>query len=601
MGVVSILPDHVANQIAAGEVVERPASVVKELVENSLDAGATHVRVEVDDGGKSLIRIIDNGSGMSEEDALLALQRHATSKVVSADDLHSINSLGFRGEALPSIRSVSRFSIRTRRSENDVGVRITADGADTPTTEPVGCPTGTDITVRELFFNTPARRKFLKRTATEMSRITELMDRFALGWPHVHFSLIHNGKRRSERPADRDLQARILSVLGRDVCRQLFPVRLEMGEHSVFGYTAEPSFHRPNARGMYTYINGRFVRDKVVQHAITQAYGTLLDRGRYPTCVLYLVLPPSSVDVNVHPAKAEVRFVESGAVHGLIERALRLTLADAPWGYDSEAILSPSSGPLGGMGTEADGLSGLFSGAPRAGVSMESDELPPFDDQKAQSSEEHTEGYAASVESGPDTPDKPGFFKSLKFHAQIGRRYLLCESPNSLHLVDQHAAHQRVLFERLLAAWKSNTSPSQRMLFPIPMTLTPALAEAAGAYARLMQRLGLGVEPFGGAEWVITEVPDALADRDPVATASHVLRLLVQRRPGPDSDYQIEVLLAAMASHGAYRHGDELTSDAARALLVQLDGLVVDSSANSGMPVLVSHPFARIARWFDGS
>jgi DNA mismatch repair protein MutL len=589
---------------------------VKELVENALDAGATHVRVEIEDGGKSLIRIIDNGVGMSEADALLALRRHATSKVTTADDLCSIDSLGFRGEALPSIRSVSRFSLRTRTEDSDVGVRIVADGASPPDVEPVGCPKGTEITVRDLFFNTPARRKFLKRTATEMSRITELMDRFALGWPNVHFSLTHNGRRRGERPADRDLQARILAVLGRDVCSRLFPVRLEMGDHSVVGYTSEPAYNRSNARGMYTYINGRFVRDKVVQHAITQAYGTYLDRGRYPICVLYLVLPPSSVDVNVHPAKAEVRFVESGAVHGLIERSLRLTLADAPWGFGEESTSNAQASPLGGLDTELDALPLLF--ADRLTTHSAEDNTQQHVNSAAGSIlDKHSrvlnvsaprtpEDIAsnqtrASGEAPPDDPSAPQFFSRLHYLGQVGGTYSVCESANTLHLIDLHVAHQQILFHSLRTALADGGIQTQRMLFPMPVTLSSSLGRAAEEFESVIRTLGMGIEPFGGAEWVITEVPHALAERDPVATATELLTELTEFTGVREAEQSLDKILSSMSRRAAWKRGQEVPRDDALILLKQLDTLSLQSGHQPGGKFVVSHPFERVARWFDGS
>jgi DNA mismatch repair protein MutL len=358
---VHVLSDHVANQIAAGEVVERPESVVKELVENSLDAGATRVRIEVEDGGQRSIRVIDDGAGMSPDDAMTALLRHATSKVATVDDLKAIATLGFRGEALPSIRSVSRFSLRTRPHGAAEGVRITAHGADEPAVEPCGGPAGTEIVVDDLFFNVPARRKFLKQASTELQRLRGFVERIALGWPEVHFTLVHQGKVTLDFPADGDLQARILAVLGRDVCRRLHRVELAMGDHRVQGYASEPGFTRPNPNGIYSFINGRFIRDKVVQHAITAAYAPGLERGDYPLAVLFLFVPPEAVDINVHPSKSEVRFVESGAIHGLVSRALRLMLHDAPWGLTS----AERRAPLGGDGTSLSFLP-LLLGEPES-------------------------------------------------------------------------------------------------------------------------------------------------------------------------------------------------------------------------------------------
>jgi DNA mismatch repair protein MutL len=622
--VIYVLPDHVANQIAAGEVVERPASVVKELVENALDAGATRVRVEVADGGKRLIRVLDNGSGMSADDAVTALLRHATSKVRSAEDLRRIGTLGFRGEALPSIRSVSQFSIRTRRAEDDCGVKVVANGAEEPIVEPSGGPVGTEVTVADLFFNVPARRKFLRRTGTEMSRISAFIDQIALGWPEVHFTLIHNDRRSADYPADRDLQARILSVLGRDTCRKLHRISLEIGEHSVMGFTSEPTHHKPNSRGMFTYVNGRFVRDKVLQHAVTQAYGSLLDRGRYPSCVLYVNVPPEAVDINVHPAKSEVRFVESGAIHGLIERALRLTLADAPWGELGGGV--PTRGLLGGDGSGFGELplalahpgasesqsSNLSSSSGSADYhptdylptdQLPTDQLPddhlPGD--RLPSDDVPAPGPAAASMSGsaPDEPTEPGFFSRLVYVGQVARCYLVCQSPRAMHVIDQHAAHERVVYERLRARYSAGRVDAQRLLFPMQVTLDPTLARAATEFTETINRMGFVLEPFGGSDWLVSEVPVLLADRDPCTILKDVLSELGDVGHSRQVEAHIEHLLATMACHASVRSGDELGPEEVRDLLRQMDGVPLRANCPHGRPVIVSHGLDAIARWFN--
>ena len=600
---IHVLSDHVANQIAAGEVVERPAAVVKELVENALDAGATRVRVEIEDGGKRLIRIIDNGCGMSAPDALTALLRHATSKVESADDLRSIGTLGFRGEALPSIQSVSRFSVRTRPHEALEGVRIVAEGALDPVSEPAGGPPGTEVVVRDLFFNVPARRKFLRRTGTEMSRISTLVDQVALGWPGVHFSLIHNGRRTAEYPADSDLRARVLAVLGRDVCLRLHPVRLEMGQHLVHGYVSEPTLHRPNARGMFTYVNGRFVRDRVLQHAITRAYGSMLESGRYPIAVLFLALPPEAVDVNVHPAKAEVRFVESGAVHSLIERALRLTLADAPWGQPGAG-----EGPVGDL---ARTTSPTPPGAmPLFGPGLGADDIPDFSAGEGRpiaagwapdrSGEAAAPPTPTSTDGpAPDGPEADGFFARLHYLGQANRCFLVCQSPGSLHVIDQHAAHERVVYERLHSAWRSRSGvQTQRLLFPVPLQLEPALARAAEQHGAALRRMGFDCEHFGGRDWVVAEIPAQLVERDPVTTLVDVLAQLADLGAADAVETRIEALLATMACHAAVRAGDDMKPEEVRALLQQMDGVPLRANCPHGRPVLASFSFGEVARWF---
>ncbi|TNF27695.1 MAG: DNA mismatch repair endonuclease MutL, partial [Deltaproteobacteria bacterium] len=330
MGRVSVLPDALANQIAAGEVVERPASVVKELVENALDAEASRVFVAITGGGQALVRVLDDGVGMAREDAVLALQRHATSKITTAEDLHGIDTLGFRGEALPSIASVSRFRLITREHDAPSATEVTVEGGAAAVVKDAGAPPGTRIEVVDLFYNVPARLKFLKAEATENRHVAALMTAFALGHPHIHFRLDKDGRTIADYPVARRLDQRIFQVLGKSVAERLHEVVGE-GPVQVRGYISEPGFTRTNQNNIHTFVNGRRVRDRTVTHALVAGYGELLQRGHFPQGVLYVHLDPQLIDVNVHPAKAEIRFVDGGAVHEAIVRAVRATLHDAPW------------------------------------------------------------------------------------------------------------------------------------------------------------------------------------------------------------------------------------------------------------------------------
>ncbi|MBT9558628.1 MAG: DNA mismatch repair endonuclease MutL [Myxococcales bacterium] len=510
---IHVLPDHVANQIAAGEVVERPESVVKELVENALDAGATRIRIELEDGGQRLIRILDDGGGMSPDDAMTALLRHATSKVRSADDLKTIETLGFRGEALPSIRSISRFSMRTRERGADEGVRIVGHGADEPVMAPAGGPVGTEITVEELFFNVPARRKFLKQSSTELQRIRSFVERIALGWPEVHFTLVHGGKTSLDFPADGNLQDRIISVLGRESCKRLWQVELTVGDHRVTGFAGDPGFVKANPNWIYSFINGRFVRDKVIQHAITQAYSQLLERQQFPVAVLFLFVPPGSVDINVHPTKSEVRFVESGAIHGLVLRALRLMLNDAPWGLTATPNLPMvgRSSPLGGEGTSLSFLPLLLgeeapptvptSPIAPAWTREPSPEAPPRLDSEPESAP--GERVEARV------PTKPVW----RCVGVVLGRWIVAENPEGLVLIDGPAASVRVMEQRLLRGAALSPAPAQQLLFPEPVTLTPR--EAGLAASPVLAELGFAVEPFGGGDVLVSAVPAPLPALEP--------------------------------------------------------------------------------------
>lgn len=585
---IEILDDHIANQIAAGEVVERPASVVKELVENAIDAGATRIRVELVEGGRDRIRVLDNGHGMRPDDALLALRRHATSKVSNTDDLNHIGTLGFRGEALPSIRSVSRFRLRTRTEDALEGVEIIADGAKEPTCTPIGCPPGTDIQIEDLFFNTPARRKFLRRASTEFGRITEIMERFALGWPAVHFTVIHNGKRRADYPAETSLSGRMVRVLGNDLCRKMAPVRLEMGYWHIQGFLAPPSETKGSVRHLYSYVNRRFVRDKVLQHAICQAFGSAIERGRYPIGVLHLSIPPDDVDVNVHPAKAEVRFTESGAMHGFVSRAVKLTLSEA-WSGELEGLegLPPASGqPLPGV--PAPGNSSL-SGGPgvRPVSSAEPTSQTNFIASPSWSSEAET--YSSTVAMGDGT--------IVRVMGQLQNQYLLCESEGVFHVVDPHSAHQRVLYDALSVELGTGRIRSQRLLFPAQTILNPAQAASAERFENELLVLGFRLEPFGGAEWVLSEVPHVLANVSAVTVVDEILTELAKGKLSPPD--VPDAFLSTLAYHAAYSRGDRLTQEEAVALLSELHSFAAHDNGTYGAPIAVSYTMDQISRWFQ--
>ncbi len=576
---VARLPDHVANQIAAGEVVERPASVVKELVENALDAGAHRVAIDVEDGGKKRIRITDDGCGMTAEDAALALERHATSKVKTADDLKTIGTLGFRGEALPSIRSVSRFRLRTRPHDEIEGVLLTGDAASRPVIEPCGGPPGTEITVDDLFHNVPARRKFLRRTGTEMSRISALVDQLALGWPGVHFSLHHNGRKVANYPADSDLRDRILAVLGREVCRSLFPVDLVIGSHRVTGYVSEPGVSRPNPKRVFTFVNGRHVRDRVLQHAITRAYADHLDRGRHPITVLYVELPPEAVDVNVHPGKAEVRFVESGAVHGLVERAIRLMLVDMPWTSDKGPSTRSSL-------NEPEGELPLFDGAPAP--TPEGEAGPPTPDAPPRPEFEPSPTPTGAVLGGPGgvVPGTAGRFGGW---VALGRAdsFLVCASVNALHFVHVGKARARVVRARLDAERAAGGVVTQPLLFPVQLDLTAAQAAVLEQHTEIIAASGIGLEPFGGTDWVLTELPAAAPG---IRGQGLVEALVATLNRGADAETRQQAVLDTVARLAA-TDGDEPT---AAALMTAL-GALPDERLEG---LIATRSYAEVGRWF---
>jgi DNA mismatch repair protein MutL len=577
---VQVLPDALANQIAAGEVVERPSSVVKELLENALDAGATTIFVDVQEGGRRLIRVVDDGVGMSRGDAALCVERHATSKVRDVEDLRSIITLGFRGEALPSIASVSRFRLVTRADGDIAGTEVKIDGGAAALIKDAGGPIGTRVEISDLFFNVPARLKFLKRNATEMGHITGLLTAAALGYPHVHFRLSHNGRVSLDHPVAPNLKQRIFQVLGGATTQRLHAVQLD-DTLRVRGFISEPTHTRTNQRGLHTFINGRWVRDRVVNHAVVSAYGNLLERGRYPHAVLYLHLPPDEVDVNVHPAKAEVRFVQAGRVHDAIVGACRATLARTPWvgGGTSTSPLMETRAPVP---FDVYGL--RHKGGARPGsrnpvivpVTLHRPELP--------------------LEGEEVAGGKPAFFRRLRVLGQADKTFLVCEGTDGLYVIDQHAAHERVGYERIKSGYCETRLARQQLLFPLQLEFSPQESTSLVDHQEVLGRLGFDVEPFGGDTWQVTSVPALLSRADVSRLVRDVVAELIELGQVTLMEAHLELLFSTMACHSVIRAGDVLNDEEIRALLEQMDEVDLGANCPHGRPVFVTVPFSELAR-----
>ena len=578
---VRVLPEALANQIAAGEVVERPASVVKELLENALDAGATTVFIDIQEGGRRLIRVVDDGIGMSRGDAARAVERHATSKVRDVEDLRSIITLGFRGEALPSIASVSRFRLVTRAEGDVAGTEVRIEGGAPPSLKDAGGPVGTRVEVSDLFFNVPARLKFLKRNATEMGHITGLLTAAALGYPHVHFRLTHNGRVSLDHPVAPNLKQRIFQVLGGATTQRLFAVQLD-DTLRVRGFISEPTHTRTNQRGLHTFINGRWVRDRVVNHAIVSAYGNLLERGRYPHAVLYLHLPPDEVDVNVHPTKAEVRFVHAGRVHDAIVGACRLTLGRTPWvGAPAPGAPLPQP-PSAPVPFDVYGLKHAGSQRPAA---VEASVVPVA----ARAPELSLDGPDAS-EAGR------AFFRRLRVLGQADKTFLVCEGHDGLYVIDQHAAHERVGYERIKAGYCDARLARQQLLFPLQLEFSPEESTCLNDHQEVLGRLGFEVEPFGGGTWQVTSVPALLSKADVGRLVRDVVAELTDLGQATLMEAHLELLFSTMACHSVIRAGDSLSHEEIRALLEQMDEVELGANCPHGRPVYVTLPFAELAR-----
>ena len=567
MGKIKVLPPEIISKIAAGEVVERPASVVKELVENALDAGSREVKVELEAGGRKRVRVTDDGEGMSPEDALLALQRYSTSKIENERDLFAIRTFGFRGEALSAIAAVSRMKVVTRKDGELAGVELQVEGGALQGTETVGCPLGTMVEVRDLFFNIPARLKFMKTQGTELGHIGDLMARAALANDRVHFRLSHEGKLLANYPVREDSSSRLAEALGKETCEKLHFFRMREGEIEVSGYAGDPGFNRANARGIYLFVNRRPVRDRLLTHAVLEAYRNILPQDRYPVTVLFVEVPPSEVDVNVHPSKWEIKFSDSEAVHRSVMRGIRAMLDKTSW---------PTVGrkPTEEEAREAGGGYGDLKAEPS--FSLHLGEISEKDRR-----------------SGDGEVSARG-----NFLGQVGKTYLLFETPDGLNLIDQHAAHERILFERLREAFSRGSIPKQSLLFPESIELPIDDAQTAEEHLPDLERLGFAVEPSGDRTYWVKSVPEILAVRGPVEALKEIIGEIASwgKRANPERTF--DPLLQMMACRGAVQASQAMGPEEATALMVGLQGCASPAYCPHGRPTLLTITIPDLEKMF---
>lgn len=570
---VKILSETLANKIAAGEVVERPASVVKELVENALDAGATDIRLEINAGGRRLIRVSDNGCGMSRDDALLSLERHATSKISSDQDLETISSLGFRGEALPAIASVSRLRLSSRESASLEGTAIIVEGGTLRSVQSCGMAVGTTVTVEQLFFNTPARLKFLRSAETEAAHVGDLMVRLALSRPDIAFSYQSDG-RELLRVHPGDLLQRLQKLVARDA--PLFPVNGESAAAAVTGYLAPPLAARSTTSAMFTYINGRFVRDRVLQHAIMQAYRPVLEKGRYPLLALFISLPPGEVDVNVHPTKHEVRFRHQHQVHDTIQGILEAALRESPWLHHQALAEQPLH--------ERSNQSGMpFQQGAQQDLSRS---LHSFN--APQRIHEPTPAYRSDTppQDRPEPlPTDSGYFSELGIIGQFRAAYIICQAADRLVIIDQHAAYERIRFEQLKQEFLRGGVESQGLLLPETLELSYSEADAARKYQPQFRQLGFELEPFGGQTWQIVAVPRILADHASVQLVRDLLAELAEQGSSTAFELVRDDLLARVACHSVVRGSHPLERLQIESLLRAMDQTDFSAHCPHGRPV----------------
>jgi DNA mismatch repair protein MutL len=571
---IRILSEDLVAKIAAGEVVERPASVLKELVENSIDAEATSIVVDIRAGGMEYIRVMDDGSGMSREDALLAMERYATSKVQREEDLYAINTLGFRGEALPSIASVSKMRLITRDSASQVGTEVYSEGGVRARVSDAGSPVGTTVEAKNLFYNTPARRRFLKSVGTEFFHIHRAVDQMALSRTNIQFRLIHDGREVVNVPKTGEPSVRIEAILGREAYKVLIPVEFQDETISLRGYIAGPTLTLSTAKSIFTYVNGRFVRDRTVNRAIFDAYRTLIPRDRYPIAVLFIDLSPHRIDVNVHPAKREIRFRDQEKVYRSIHRALQSRLKAVPGdGRISQAVETYWK-EKGGSGVIGEGKREY--GAPEGEGVERGFVFPEFSRQSQQG----------------------GFYSSLLPLGQIGGTYIVCQGPKGLVLIDQHAAHERVLFEKLRHQLGNASVVQQVLLFPRMVEVSHAEEHILGAYRDRLDKLGMEIEPFGGNTFVVKSVPQVVADEGVESLVKDILGELASEGRTLQGEALTEKILIIMACHGAIRANRTLRDEEMRALLRDLEEIDFASTCPHGRPIFSEIDYPQLEKLF---
>ena len=553
---IQLLPETLANQIAAGEVIERPAAVVKELVENALDAGARHIEIDLLDGGRKLVRVKDDGCGMSREDAELSLQRHATSKLRTKEDLFAIASYGFRGEALPSMAAVSRFTLVTCERDALKGTRIDIEGGKIVNAGDAGAPAGTTVEVRDLFWNVPARRKFLKRAQTEHAQCIDALLRLALPRPDAAFAVREKERPILQLPAA-SADARVEEAFGREVRGKLIAFESQVRGVKARGLAVSPSIEYGSARNVWLFVNRRAIRDRALTHAVLRAYGELMPHGRYPGAAVFLEVPPAEVDVNVHPAKAEVRLADPRAAWDAIFSGLTSVLSRGAWVPSAPMPERPW---------------------PAARVA------------------EPLELYGPRAQ--PHLIAPAPYFHGLRYLGQLHRTYLVCEGAEGLVLIDQHAAHERINYQRLR---KAAAQPAQPLLVPHIVQLPPAAAARIAEAAPLLAEIGVEVDSMGGASAAVKALPKALAQLDEralPALLSDLAEELGAHGRGESLERLRDALLARAACHGSVRAHDALAPGEAQALLDALDQTDYGARCAHGRPVVAEWSEAEIERRF---
>ncbi len=662
MGRIRILSDIVANQIAAGEVVERPASVVKELLENSLDAGATRIRIEVEGGGRKLIRISDNGHGMVRDDALLAFERHATSKLRTSDDLLSIATLGFRGEALPSIASVSRLILETRDAGEEAGTLLEIAGGNILRVEDAGTPVGTTITIRDLFFNTPARRKFLRTEQTELSHIAALVTHYALANPTKHLELHSATQALLTAPAVPNAADRLFQIFGRDTTQFMLPIVAEQdfaraglpepppwkrepgyeppapGHLRLSGFISKPELQKLNRNSIYVFVNQRLIRDRLILHALTEAYRNIIPPTSFPVVLLFLDMPPEEVDVNVHPAKTEVRFRQAAFVHDFVRDTVRTALMQArPAASFATALEHGPQGPESSLLIDVSPLPGgpeppVFDPA-RDPITFAQSESEPSVDDTVPFTPAKSPNFALAA---PVVPPSPGRFafpghsipvgyestgdarrqepatngapqqtdtlyalSTLKPLGQLRDSFILAVNEEGLWIIDQHVAHERILFEKILRERTTEKIQRQRLLMPLLIDLLPAQMLSFAEIADELNRNGFEVEPFGPRTLAIKAAPVGLEGRELELMLQEVLEAPDRNQQTENAEARRRRIAASIACHAAIKINQPLDPEKISWLLAELSRTEHPTACPHGRPIALRYSHKEIQRAFQ--
>ena len=607
MSRIKVLPETVVTKIAAGEVIERPASVLKELVENAIDAGATQIEIQLEEGGKKLIKVSDNGVGMDADDLKIAFLSHATSKLRSDDDLFSIDTLGFRGEALPSIGSISQTRIISRTKDALIGSEIQIEGGQLGKIKEKGAPEGTQIDVQNLFYNTPVRRKFLKSTQTEMAHISEMVTRFALSYPNIHFTTLHNGKTALIFPTAKNLKERINTIFGKEISENLLEINLKEPDISIYGYILPPTHNRPNTKMQFIFLNGRYIRDNIIFHAINAAYRNLLMSRRSPIIFLNLQIDSREVDVNVHPTKIEVRFKNTGLIHDQLYATIRSALMKT----ESHTSFQATSQDNRSNVESSTAAANTFVGGVEA--QLRQDKEVSSDDRKESVMKSMSDFFSASPDKEtpyrkdehkqdvlPSSENKPLFKQESKLtsHIQIHNSYIIEETAEGLNIIDQHALHEVVLYHEIWEHIKSSRLAIQKLLIPALIELAPRDFVTIMSLREKFATLGLEIEEFGKSTIAIRTHPQILKNLDFHSLIQSVLEEIDSDDVKGETDNILIKIVQVMACKGAVKAGQRLAPQEIQSLLEQRKDNIVTSFCPHGRPTALEFKISELEKQF---